>query len=48
MFVNSYDRVMVAKVYAMSQNADGGLITTKPYFSRSSFIREMSHHKKGA
>ncbi|EMI22337.1 deoxyribodipyrimidine photolyase-related protein, partial [Rhodopirellula maiorica SM1] len=31
MFVDSYDWVMVPNVYAMSQNADGGSITTKPY-----------------
>ncbi len=47
MFVDSYDWVMVPNVYAMSQHADGGLITTKPYFSGSSYIRKMSHHKTG-
>ena len=47
MFVDSYDWVMVPNAYAMSQHADGGLITTKPYFSGSSYIRKMSHHKKG-
>jgi deoxyribodipyrimidine photolyase-related protein len=46
MFVDSYDWVMVPNVYAMSQHADGGLITTKPYFSGSSYVRKMSHHKK--
>ena len=46
MFVDSYDWVMVPNVYAMSQNADGGMITTKPYFSGSSYIRKMSHYKK--
>lgn len=46
MFVDSYDWVMVPNAYAMSQNADGGLITTKPYFSGSSYVRKMSHHKK--
>lgn len=45
MFVDSYDWVMVPNVYAMSQNADGGLITTKPYFSGSSYVRKMSHYK---
>ena len=48
MFVDSYDWVMVPNVYAMSQNADGGLITTKPYFSGSNYIRKMSHYKPGA
>ena len=47
MFVDSYDWVMVPNVYAMSQNADGGLITTKPYFSGSAYIRKMSHYPKG-
>ena len=48
MFIDSYDWVMVPNVYAMSQNADGGQITTKPYFSGSSYVRKMSHHKKDA
>ena len=48
MFIDSYDWVMVPNVYAMSQHADGGLITTKPYFSGSSYIRKMSHYKTGA
>lgn len=47
MFVDSYDWVMVPNVYAMSQHADGGLITTKPYFSGSNYIRKMSHWGKG-
>lgn len=47
MFVDSYDWVMVPNVYAMSQNADGGQITTKPYFSGSSYIRKMSHYARG-
>ena len=47
MFIDSYDWVMVPNAYAMSQHADGGLITTKPYFSGSSYVRKMSHHKTG-
>ena len=47
MFIDSYDWVMVPNVYAMSQNADGGTITTKPYFSGSSYVRKMSHYKQG-
>ncbi|MCH2177649.1 MAG: cryptochrome/photolyase family protein [Mariniblastus sp.] len=46
MFVDSYDWVMVPNVYAMSQHADGGLITTKPYFSGSAYVRKMSHYPK--
>ncbi len=47
MFVDSYDWVMVPNAYAMSQHADGGLITTKPYFSGSNYVRKMSHWKTG-
>ncbi|MEM9968007.1 MAG: cryptochrome/photolyase family protein [Pseudomonadota bacterium] len=47
MFVDSYDWVMVPNTYAMSQHADGGLITTKPYFSGSNYVRKMSHWPKG-
>ena len=47
MFVDSYDWVMVPNAYAMSQNADGGLITTKPYFSGSNYIRKMSNWPTG-
>ena len=47
MFIDSYDWVMVPNVYGMSQNADGGRITTKPYFSGSNYIRKMSHWKPG-
>ncbi len=47
MFVDSYDWVMVPNVYAMSQHADGGQITTKPYFSGSNYVRKMSHWPKG-
>ncbi|MDJ0922131.1 MAG: cryptochrome/photolyase family protein [Henriciella sp.] len=47
MFVDAYDWVMVTNVYAMSQNADGGLITTKPYFSGSAYVKKMGNHPKG-
>ena len=47
MFIDSYDWVMVPNVYGMSQNADGGLITTKPYISSSNYIRKMSDYGKG-
>lgn len=47
LFVDSYDWVMVPNVFAMSQHADGGLITTKPYFSGSAYVRKMSHYKTG-
>jgi len=47
MFVDAYDWVMVPNVYAMSQHADGGAITTKPYFSGSNYVLKMSNHKRG-
>lgn len=47
LFVDSYDWVMVPNVYAMSQHADGGLITTKPYFSGSAYIKKMSNFRPG-
>ena len=47
MYVDSYDWVMVPNTYAMSQHADGGLITTKPYFSGSNYIKKMSNWKPG-
>jgi deoxyribodipyrimidine photolyase-related protein len=47
MFVDSYDWVMVPNVFAMSQHADGGMITTKPYFSGSAYVRKMGNHPKG-
>jgi deoxyribodipyrimidine photolyase-related protein len=37
---------MVPNVYGMSQSADGGLMSTKPYISGSSYILKMSDYKK--
>jgi deoxyribodipyrimidine photolyase-related protein len=47
LFIDAYDWVMVPNVYGMSQFADGGLITTKPYVSSSNYIRKMSPYGKG-
>lgn len=47
MFIDSYDWVMVPNVYGMSQFADGGLITTKPYLSGANYILKMSDYQKG-
>jgi deoxyribodipyrimidine photolyase-related protein len=47
MYVDSYDWVMVPNVYGMTQFADGGLMTTKPYISGSNYILKMSDYKKG-
>jgi deoxyribodipyrimidine photolyase-related protein len=48
MFVDSYDWVMVPNVYGMSQFADGGISTTKPYLSGSNYIKKMSDEPSGA
>jgi deoxyribodipyrimidine photolyase-related protein len=47
MFIDAYDWVMVPNVYGMSQHADGGMITTKPYISSSHYIRKMSDFPDG-
>jgi len=47
LFIDSYDWVMVPNVYGMSQFADGGIFTTKPYVSGSNYVRKMSNYKKG-
>ncbi len=47
LFIDSYDWVMVPNVYGMSQFADGGLMSTKPYISGSNYIIKMSNYKKG-
>lgn len=47
MFIDSYDWVMVPNVYGMSQFADGGLMTTKPYISGSNYLMKMSDYAKG-
>jgi deoxyribodipyrimidine photolyase-related protein len=47
LFVDAYDWVMVPNVYGMSQHADGGLMTTKPYISGSAYVLKMSNFKRG-
>ena len=47
LFVDAYDWVMVPNVYGMSQFADGGIFTTKPYISGSNYVRKMSDYRKG-
>jgi deoxyribodipyrimidine photolyase-related protein len=47
LFIDAYDWVMVPNVYGMSQYADGGLMTTKPYFSSSNYLLKMSDFKRG-
>ena len=46
LFIDAYDWVMVPNVYGMSQFADGGLMSTKPYISGSNYILKMSNYKK--
>jgi len=48
LFIDAYDWVMVPNIYGMSQYADGGLMTTKPYVSGSNYILKMSDYNKGA
>lgn len=47
LYIDAYDWVMVPNVYGMTQYADGGLITTKPYISGSNYIKKMSDFEKG-
>lgn len=47
LFIDAYDWVMVPNVYGMSQFADGGIFTTKPYFSGSNYLRKMSDYRPG-
>ena len=43
-FVDGYDWVMVLNVVGMSQYADGGLMSTKPYAAGGSYINRMSDY----
>ena len=47
LFIDAYDWVMVPNVYGMSQYADGGLMSTKPYISSSNYLMKMSDYKRG-
>jgi deoxyribodipyrimidine photolyase-related protein len=46
-FIDAYDWVMVPNVYGMSQFADGGMMSTKPYLSASHYLLKMGDWKKG-
>jgi len=48
LFIDAYEWVMIPNVFGMSQYADGGMITTKPYISSSNYIRKMSNFKAGS
>ncbi len=47
LFIDAYDWVMVPNVYGMTQFADGGIMTTKPYISGSNYLMKMSDYPKG-
>lgn len=47
LFMDAYDWVMVPNIYGMSQFADGGLMSTKPYISGSNYLMKMSDYPKG-
>ncbi len=47
LFIDAYDWVMVPNIYGMSQFADGGLMSTKPYISGSNYLMKMSDYQKG-
>jgi deoxyribodipyrimidine photolyase-related protein len=47
MYIDAYDWVMVPNVYGMTQFADGGLMTTKPYISGSNYLMKMGNFDKG-
>lgn len=47
LFIDAYDWVMVPNIYGMSQFADAGLMSTKPYISGSNYLMKMSNYGKG-
>lgn len=47
LYIDAYDWVMVPNVYGMTQFADGGLMTTKPYISGSNYLKKMGDWKDG-
>ena len=46
-YIDAYDWVMVPNIYGMSQFADGGLMSSKPYISSSNYLKKMSDFPDG-
>ena len=46
-FIDADDWVMVPNVYGMTQFADGGIFSTKPYIAGSNYLKKMSDYSKG-
>jgi len=44
LFIDSYQWVMEANIYAMSQYSTGPMLMTRPYFSSSNYIKKMSNY----
>lgn len=47
LFMDAYDWVMVPNVYGMSQHADGGMMSTKPYMNASGYLMKMGDFAPG-
>jgi len=43
LFVDAYDWVMIPNVIGMSQYADGGIVSSRPYFSSANYLKKMSN-----
>jgi deoxyribodipyrimidine photolyase-related protein len=46
-YIDAAEWVMVPNVIGMSQYADGGMLSTKPYASGGAYVDRMSDHCKG-
>jgi deoxyribodipyrimidine photolyase-related protein len=44
-FIDSYQWVMEANVYAMGQYSTGSMLMTRPYVSSSNYVNKMSDYK---
>ena len=44
MFIDAYPWVMWGNIVNMGQFAEGGLATTRPYFSSSKYLLKMSNY----